>query len=143
MRRLPDEEDLVARKLGRMAFAVYARTLEPEAVILPPEDPNLSRQASLIARFAEGRPVAARIGDLPIRHQAARTGLGAAVLPCWLGDADPDLVRVMEPPDDMTEDVFLVLHRRNRNRAPVATVAAALADLFRKERDALAGIRRG
>jgi DNA-binding transcriptional LysR family regulator len=143
MRRLPDGEDLVARKLGLIAFAVYASSPEPDAVILPPEDPNLSRQAALIARFAEGRPVAARIGDLPIRHQAAKTGLGAAVLPCWLGDADPDLVRVLEPPDDMTEDVFLVVHRRSRKRAPVATVASALVDLFRKEKDALAGIRRG
>src|SRR4051812_18776709 len=70
MRKLPDEEDLVGRKLGRMAFAIYARTSEPSAIIVPPKAPNLPRQPPYIARFAGGRIVPARIGDLPIRHQA-------------------------------------------------------------------------
>lgn len=139
MRTLPDEEDLVARKLGRMAFAIYARSSDPAAIIVPPEDPNLSRQAALIARFAEGRTVAARIGDLAIRYQAARTGLGAAVLPCWLGDTDPDLVRVLAPPEEMIEDVFLVMHRRSRDRRPVTAVAGVLADLFKREKRVLLG----
>jgi DNA-binding transcriptional LysR family regulator len=34
MRQLPDEEDLVGHKLGRMAFAIYARTSEPSAIIV-------------------------------------------------------------------------------------------------------------
>jgi DNA-binding transcriptional LysR family regulator len=139
MRNLPDEEDLVGRRLGCMAFAIYARTPDPSAIIVPPEDPNLSRQAAFITGFAEGRIVAARIGDLPIRYQATRTGLGAAVLPCWLGDADPDLVRVSEPPEAMKEDVYLVMHRRSRSRDPVTRVAAALTELFRRQQPALLG----
>ena len=139
MRSLPDDEDLIGRRLGRMAFAIYARTMDPSAIIVPPEDPNLSRQAAFINAFADGRAVAARIGDLPIRYQAARTGLGAAVLPCWLGDADPDLVRVSDPPEAMEEDVYLVMHRRSRSREPVARVAAALTELFRRQRRALLG----
>ena len=92
MRNLPDSDDLVARSLGRIAFAVYARSADISTVIVPPEDPHLSQQAALIGRYAKGRTIAARIGDMPIRYQAARSGLGAAVLPCWLGDSDPDLV---------------------------------------------------
>ena len=77
MRNLPDEEDLVGRKLGRMAFAIYAQTEDPSAIIIPPEDPNLSRQAALIARFAEGRkwpPASAtcRSGTRPRRRGSAR-----------------------------------------------------------------------
>jgi DNA-binding transcriptional LysR family regulator len=139
MRKLPDEEDLVGRKVGRMAFAIYAQNADPSAIIIPPDDPNLSRQAALIARFAEGRKVAARIGDLPIRYQAAKTGLGAAVLPCWLGDADPDLMRVFQPPEEMIEDIFLVMHRRSRNRPHVTKVASALAELFRRQERNLTG----
>ncbi|QFU15825.1 LysR family transcriptional regulator [Microvirga thermotolerans] len=141
MRRMPEEEDLIVRRIGRIAFAIYARTPDVSAVIVPPEDPNLSRQAAFIVRYAAGRPIAARIGDVPIRYQAAKAGLGAAVLPCWLGDADPDLVRVADPTEEMVEDIFLVTHRRGRNRESVARVSAALVDLFRRERHALAGTR--
>ena len=133
MRQLPEGDDLVARKIGRIAFAIYASTREPAALIIPPEDPNLSQQAALIALFGDGRPVAARIGDMPIRYQAAKTGLGAAVLPCWLGDADAELVRVLDPPPDMVEDVYLITHPRSRRRPAVTAVAAALAGLFRRE----------
>ncbi len=76
---------------------------------------------------------------MPIRYQAAKTGLGAAFLPCWLGDSDPDLVQVARPEGDLIEDVFLVMHRRGRGRESVQRVADALADLFRRHRKALVG----
>ena len=50
-------------------------------------------------------------------------------------------MRVADPTDEMVEDIFLVTHRRGRNRESVAQVSAALVDLFRRERDALAGTR--
>jgi DNA-binding transcriptional LysR family regulator len=140
MRTLPDEsEDLVVRKIGQIAFAMYARTPDPKAVIAPPEDPTLSRQAAYVSEFAQGRSISARIGDMPIRYQAARTGLGAAFLPCWLGDSDPDLVQVTRPQGDLIEDVFLVIHRRSRNRESVKRVANALATLFKRHQKALVG----
>ena len=141
MRSLPDaSEVLVVRKVGRIAFAMYDRTATPHAVIAPSEDPTLSRQAAYVAAFAQGRAISARIGDMPIRYQAAKTGLGAAFLPCWLGDSDPDLVQVAKPEGDLIEDVFLVRHRRSRDRESVQRVAAALADLFRRHRKALVGV---
>ncbi|MBB4040171.1 DNA-binding transcriptional LysR family regulator [Microvirga flocculans] len=140
MRNLPEgTDDLVARRIGRIAFAIYARTENPEAVIAPPEDPTLSRQAAYVADFAKGRTIAARIGDMPIRYQAAKAGLGAAFLPCWLGDADPDLVQVLKPEGDLVEDVFLVMHRRSRSRPNVTRVADALAALFKRNQKALVG----
>jgi DNA-binding transcriptional LysR family regulator len=140
MRSLPEgTDDLVARKIGQIAFAIYARTENPKAVIAPPEDPTLSRQAAYVAEFAQGRTVAARIGDMPIRYQAAKAGLGAAFLPCWLGDSDPDLVQVVKPEGDLIEDVFLVMHRRSRNRPNVTRVANALATLFKRNQKALVG----
>jgi len=140
MRTLPEgTEDLVARKIGQIAFAIYATTETPEAVIAPPEDPTLSRQAAYVAEFAQGRTIAARIGDMPIRYQAAKAGLGAAFLPCWLGDSDPDLKQVVKPEGDLIEDVFLVMHRRSRSRPNVTRVANALAALFKRSQRALVG----
>jgi DNA-binding transcriptional LysR family regulator len=140
MRTLPEgTDDLVARKIGQLAFAIYAMTDNPEAVIAPPEDPTLSKQAAYVAEFAQGRTIAARIGDMPIRYQAAKAGLGAAFLPCWLGDSDPDLVQVVKPEGELIEDVFLVMHRRSRNRPNVTRVANALAALFKRSQKALVG----
>jgi DNA-binding transcriptional LysR family regulator len=141
MRKLPDEgEDLVVRKVGQIAFAMYDRSADPAAVIAPPEDPTLSRQAAYVAEFAKGRTVSARIGDTPIRYQAARSGLGAAFLPCWLGDSDPDLIQITKPQGDLIEDVFLVMHRRSRDRPHVVRVANAVADLFKRHHNALVGL---
>ncbi len=140
MRNLPEgSDDLVVRRIGQIAFAIYATTANPETVIAPPEDPTLSKQAAYVAGFAQGRTIAARIGDMPIRYQAAKAGLGAAFLPCWLGDSDPDLVQVMKPEGDLIEDIFLVMHRRSRNRASVTRVANALAVLFKRNQKVLIG----
>lgn len=140
MRTLPDgTDDLVVRRIGQIAFAIYATTENPDAVIAPSEDPTLSRQAAYVAEFAQGRTIAARMGDMPIRYQAAKAGLGAAFLPCWLGDSDPDLVQVVKPEGDLIEDVFLVMHRRSRNRPNVTRVANAMVALFKRNQKALAG----
>ncbi|MBM6592640.1 LysR family transcriptional regulator [Microvirga pudoricolor] len=141
--QLVGADHLVARRVGAIAFAVYSRDPEPTAFIGPSEDPALSRQAAYVQRIAEGRPIVARIGDTPIRHHAARSGLGAAFLPCWLGDSDPDLVRITEPEGDLVEDVFLVMHERARRRPAVKRVVGALAELFKRERAVLTGIRTG
>lgn len=142
MRSLPEEsDDLIVRKIGQTAFAMYDRTSDPTHVIAPPEDPTLSRQAAFVAEFAKGRTVSARIGDMPIRYQAAKTGLGAAFLPCWLGDSDADLIQVTKPQGDLIEDVFLVTHRRSRNRPNVVRVANALAALFKRHQKVLTGVR--
>lgn len=138
MRKLPEDERLIARRIGRVAITMYDRAGHPSvAVIAHPDDPNLSRQADFVASFSAGRTISARIGDMPIRYQAARGGLGAACLPCWLGDGDPALVRLSDPPLALVEDVYLVTHRRRR--PAVAAVATALAELFRAHAKALAG----
>jgi hypothetical protein len=39
----------------------------------------------------------------------------------------------------MIEDIFLVMHRRGRDRANVARVADALVDLFKRKKKTLIG----
>ncbi|MET0426989.1 MAG: LysR family transcriptional regulator [Microvirga sp.] len=137
--QLAGAEDLIARRIGAIAFAAYSTTPDPQAFIGPSEDPSLSRQAAFIERIAAGRPIVAHIGDTPIRHQAVRSGLGAAFLPCWLGDSDPGLVRITEPEGDLVEDVFLVMHERARRRPGIRRLADAVAALFKRERAILTG----
>ena len=55
------------------------------------------------------------------------------------GDREPGLCRLLPPPAELAEDVFLLVHQDLKDLAPVRDVAAAVADLFRREAAALAG----
>lgn len=152
MRRLPEGGPLAGRRLGRVAFAVYAaRGLwdgsgRPEdwsglGVVGLPETAHTPSQSRWLdeTATARGACVRLRFGEVAIRHRAVREGAGASLLPCFLGDGDPALVRLIEPPPELAEDVHLLLHERGRGTRPVRAVADALTRAFRDEADALQG----
>ena len=51
-----------------------------------------------------------------------RSGFGIAVLPCIVGDADPDLVRCLPPRDDHGRVLWLLTHERVRHTPRVRIV---------------------
>jgi len=152
MRRLPEEGPLAGRKLGRVAFAVYAaRGLwdglgRPEnwrslGVIGLPETVRAQSQSRWLdaAAAARGAAVRLRFGEAALRHQAVREGAGVSLLPCFLGDGDPALVRLLDPSPELVEDVHLLLHERGRRMRPVRAVADALGQVFRNGAASLCG----
>ena len=140
MRKPPTTGDLLVRRLGAVAVALYVhRDLlgqEPLPVIGLRDEPG-SRQAAWLA--AEVGPAALYLPELPLRHRAVLDGLGCTLLPCFLGDAEPGLIRLRPPPDELREDVYLLLRRDLRATPPVRGLITALVDLFRDERAALLG----
>jgi len=153
MRRLPDNGPLAGRKLGQVAFAVYAaRDLweelrQPESwrdlgVVGLPETTRTPSQSQWLDTVAEqhGAVVRLRFGEVALRYRAVREGAGASLLPCFLGDGDPELVRLLDPPPELIEDLHLLLHERGRRTRPVRTVADALSRLFRGAADVLSGV---
>lgn len=151
MDRVPAEGDLVTRRLGRFGFTLYAaRTLRVDwagswtgaPVVGLPETRRRPSQSGWVddTTAARGGRIVARLSELPMRLDAVRRGIGATLLPCVLGDAEADLVRVVEPPEALREDVHLLVHRDLRVLPAVAAVAEALVRLFRHHADALAGV---
>ena len=53
---------------------------------------------------------------------AIRSGLGIAVLPCIIADAEPDLIQCVPPKDDHGRSMWLVTHERVRHTPRVRTV---------------------
>jgi len=51
-----------------------------------------------------------------------RSGFGVAVLPCIVGDSDPELVRCLPPRDDHDRILWLLTHERVRHTPRVRTV---------------------
>jgi DNA-binding transcriptional LysR family regulator len=139
MRRLPEDGDLVARRVARVAHAVYAVSAGVATVIGLPDPERRPSQAAWLEGWAAGRPVPLRLGDVALRHQAARQGIGATLLPCWLGDGDPALVRLAPPPRELQEDVYLLVRRDARGEARLDRLVRGLVALFRTRAEALAG----
>lgn len=150
MDRVPAEGDLVTRRLGRFGFTLYAAQglrddwsgrWDGVPVVGLPETRRRPSQSGWVddtVRERGGR-IVARLSELPMRLDAARRGMGMTLLPCVLGDAEPALVRVIDPPAALSEDVHLLVHRDRRDAPAVAAVVDALVRLFRRHAETLAG----
>jgi DNA-binding transcriptional LysR family regulator len=148
--QVPEPGDIVARKLGRVAYAVYASAelaahRRPSSSLreLPwigfDEDHTyMPGQRWLQERLDGVRPVI-RGNNWLVLHEAARGGAGFAVLPCYLGDPDPALRRLGGVIADVFADQWLLVHRDLRALPRVRAVMDALIELFRRERALLEG----
>jgi DNA-binding transcriptional LysR family regulator len=68
---------------------------------------------------------------------AVRAGLGLTILPCYIVDDDPNLVRCV-PPDRCGRSLWLVTHQRCRDNPQVRLLMDFLAEsLKQRERDLL------
>ncbi len=111
-------ERLVGRRLGTVAEAVYlaagnrqdATDLRALDWIGP--DPALFFPALEDWLEAEGLAprVVLRLDSLLAIRSAVAAGLGAAVLPCYLAEADPALRRLGPPLDGLAVDLWLLTH---------------------------------
>jgi DNA-binding transcriptional LysR family regulator len=142
MRRLPEDGDLVARKVARLGFTIYGPAGGDPAsapVVGLPQTDRRPSQSGFLDDWAQARPVPIRLSDLALRHRAVKAARGMTLLPCWLGDSDPDLVRILPPPGSLSEDVYLLTRRDSRESGPVGAVLQALVQLFKVHAPALAG----
>ena len=95
-------------------------------------------QQWLQQRLAGARP-AVRVNNWLVMLEAARTGAGLAVLPCYLGDPEPALHRVGGTIADVFADQWLLVHRDLRALPRVRAVMDAVVELFQRERKLLEG----
>lgn len=135
----PRAGNLSVRLLGRLAFAAYQDvtgagqrgfiTWMPEMADLP------------AARWVErsGAPVVMKASSLSVQHEMAAQGFGRAVLPCFLGDSDPRLVRVGEVIREAAQDLWLVTNRDLAGSARVQCVADTVAAAIEAQRDLVEG----
>jgi len=111
-----DDGALVGRKIGDSVWAVYASTdylarhgrpqsiedLANHALVGFDDTMPTHRLSVWLHRIAPEAAIVARNNSVLGLVQSARAGLGVAPLPVALGDAEPDLVRVIEPVAELT-----------------------------------------
>lgn len=140
----PSEGNLVMRKLGDAGFAVYGST---GYVAANPAARSERRFADCdwigATRALEGLAsqvwLRRRLEKEPVLKcsqtlqflDAAKSGIGLAILPQMVGDRDPELVRVSETIPLDNKEMWLVVHEHMRNAPAVRAVINWLVPLFR------------
>ncbi|MBB3141051.1 LysR family transcriptional regulator [Halomonas organivorans] len=132
-------EHLVGRRLGDIAQAVYVRRgAATESAWVGP-DRHLG-DAALEAWMAARTPGAAcRIDTLLGMFSAVRDGLGRAVLPCYLADAEPALERLGAPIPELATGLWLLTHPDLRRVARVKAFMEHLAEALEARVSRLGG----
>ena len=148
--QVPDLAGIVSRRLGRVAYAVYAAPslaagdTSIEALRALPwigfdEVHNYMPGQAWILDLLGGPRPAVRVNNWLVMHEAAAAGAGLAVLPCYLGDPDPGLRRIGSILPEVAADQWLLVHDDLRGLARVRAVMDVLIQLFQEERAAIEG----
>jgi DNA-binding transcriptional LysR family regulator len=139
----PRQEALVARRVGRLGFALYAgksylarrglprpgHGLEGHELIDDDEEQSWSAEVKWARALTAGARVAARMQTWQGRMAAAEAGAGITVLPCFLGDASRSLRRLGPTGDIIHLELWLLVHRELRKVARIRVVHDFVAAL--------------
>ncbi|MEM9277881.1 MAG: LysR family transcriptional regulator [Pseudomonadota bacterium] len=122
-------EHWIGRKLSQIQCATYTHVNYCERVEgLPPEklrwlilddDLDQSPMSKITTTRKHNDAPTTILSSVMGLYDAVRSGLGLAVLPCYLGDRDNDLKRVDEPDQRIVWDLWLLAHPDVRRSARV------------------------
>ncbi|MGF1474000.1 MAG: LysR family transcriptional regulator [Geminicoccaceae bacterium] len=140
-----EQLDLIGRRIGTVSFGVYAsRTyLAERGEPLKPSDlaghcvidtaGELWRlpQAVKLRAMAKGSRTVLRFNNVQAQSAAAVAGLGIAALPVYLGERQPELIRILDTSFICEEDVWMLTHSDLRHKARVRAVMDFLAEVAR------------
>jgi DNA-binding transcriptional LysR family regulator len=132
-------EHLIGRKLAPLVLASYVALahearLDPERAGSRPRWIGFDQRdvhETMIARSSH--PTVApwgAFGSLELVVQAAREGLGLAMLPTYVGDRDPALRRLTRPDLRHAADLWLLSHPDLRDNARIQATRASIAEAF-------------
>lgn len=141
---LPETDTLIARKIGELAYAVYgsasyvtdnpaARTEDKyEACTwlgFTPDDLWYpAHQHWLECRLPAAPKL--RTNTMTTLMNMAQTGAGLALLPIFMGDSNPELVRLSDPLPDLTNVEHIIVHRDLRREPAVRNAMDAIAQVY-------------
>jgi DNA-binding transcriptional LysR family regulator len=131
------DDTLKGRQVGEVAMAVYA----PQGLRLPRQPdpwrglPWIGFDGALACQgpgawmrdHVPDELICFRANTLLGAAQAVRSGVGCAVLPCFVGATLPQSQRISEPLPGLTQPLWLLAHAEVASRARVQRASRALA----------------
>ncbi|TDJ40550.1 MAG: LysR family transcriptional regulator [Gammaproteobacteria bacterium] len=140
-------EHLVGRRLGRYASAIYVSNgyaaehdLDDHSTLHWIGWNDLNRFPEWVRESAfPNVPTRGRFPNAMVQLAAARAGLGLAMIPCFMGDPDPALVRVVPEPSLPDHEIWILTHPDLRDTSRIRAFMRHIADCFARRRDLLSG----
>lgn len=143
-------ERLLGRRLGVIEQAVYGGMNHCAADITAPlnhthwigPDERLGYRAldSWMAERGFAAQCSYRVDSVLAMMRAVEEGIGLAVLPCYLADRNPHLVRIGEPIPELATDLWFLSHPDLRSVARLRALSQFMGDQTAAARRVLAGI---
>jgi DNA-binding transcriptional LysR family regulator len=147
------EPELVGRRLSGIAWTVYAARAYATRHGAPRAPAELARHRLIgwdetsasspalgwLERAAGGKAPVYRANSIVNQLRAVEAGIGLALLPCFLGDRSPGLMRIMPPPPDLTRELWIATHRDLRRTARVRAFTEFVGAAIMRERPLLEG----
>ncbi len=142
-------ETVVGRRICSMMTAIYGSTeyiarqtegaIENHTWLLPDES---LMQLPIIKWLDRNYPKATlglRCNTLLGLYEAVIQGMGVAALPCFLGDPDTRLNRILPLTDELDSELWLLTHPDLRRTARVRALMDFLAEVLEKEKSLIEG----
>ena len=133
----PVEKSLIARRVGRLDFALFAspaylgtRAPADFAFIAYDDTMDEAPQQKWLQTVAGTRPIVLRASDLEVHRGAAKAGIGIAALPRLFGEDDPALRRLDLGGRSVSREIWLAVHRDLRQAPLVRASLDFLAACF-------------
>ncbi|MHC2103590.1 LysR family transcriptional regulator [Methylobacterium sp. CM6246] len=149
--RQPEQHDLVVRRIGGIAFGLYATSGyigemgEPSFddgcpdhhLITQMEDSQEMTQSAWLTEMASRSRVVLQTSSHEAAVQAAASGGGLACLARFRGDDEPRLIRMEVPTEPPSADILLLVHKDNRDTPRIRTVLTHITESIQALGDVL------
>jgi DNA-binding transcriptional LysR family regulator len=148
----PKDRGLAVRRLADFAYAPYCATSYAAARGRPTPpfeghdfvgDPIETRpEARWVAQHSAKGRIVMRSASATVCRAGAVAGLGITLLPCYLGDEEPSLVRLAPPDPGVKYGIWLVVHEDLQHAARIRACADFLAEAIHTDAPRFAGQKR-
>ena len=139
-----EHQDLIVRSIGTVAFGLFgslayigkrgsdvADSCAGHQLITLLDDRELSQQAAWLSEHGERGAVVARADSYETQHAMTVCGAGLAVLPRFRADGEPSLRRFNTVAPIPDAEIYLAVHRENRDVPRLRVVLDDIANTIR------------
>lgn len=131
--RRPEQSWLAGRRTRHVLYAEYATSPKIEGYVTLADHIAIAPSSRWV-HDNRSHKIVTTASDARLELDLTRKGVGRMVLPCFIGDGEPDLQRVSDPIPDLCHDEWLVAHQDARHDPPVRRAIDALMGFLEKER---------
>ncbi|MEJ8476776.1 LysR family transcriptional regulator [Roseibium algae] len=138
----PEEPNLATRALGNVAYAAYKARNSPQT----PQDVWIGihpeQAISAYLRWPHehhGEKIQVTVNRPSALLDLALAGAGVAVIPCFVGDLEPGLERVVADIPELRHQQWIVMNNDDRHLPKIRTVVGRLTRLLQSHSNVVAG----